>query len=274
MNSLCGQKIAIVSPKPQTTRDKIVGIRTTNISQIIFLDTPGLHVADKPLNRRMMLEATDATGDADVVLFLSDPLTVRIEEELEWLAEIREKGKVVIVAVNKIDQLNKAELLPLMEKFSAGGAEAVIPVSALDGDGLDILVQEIESRLPRGPKLYPEEMVTERNERFIVSETIREKVFRLTHDEVPYSCLVRIERYEEKSERLSVVYASICVAKDSQKGIIIGKGGSMIKRIGQEAREDMERQTGRKFFLDLKVKTLKEWTKNEKIIKDQFRDSK
>jgi GTP-binding protein Era len=222
----------------------------------------------------MMREATEATGDADLVLFLSDPLTVRIEEELEWFTEIREKGKAAIVAINKIDKLKKEELLPLIEKFSAAGAEAVIPVSALDGNGVDILVQEIESRLPRGPRFYPDEMVTERSERFIVSETIREKVFRLTHDEVPYSCLVRIEKFEEKSQKLSVVYASICVAKESQKGIVIGKGGAMIKRIGQEAREDMERQTGRKFFLDLKVKTVKEWTRNEKIIRDQFRDSK
>lgn len=222
----------------------------------------------------MMREATDATADADVVLFLSDPLVVRVEEELGWIAEIRKGGKGVIVAINKIDKFNKADLLPLMEKFSSAGAETVIPVSALDGNGVDILVQEIESRLPRGPKLYPDEMVTERSERFIVAETIREKVFRLTHDEVPYSCLVRIEKFEDKSEKLSVVHATICVAKESQKGIVIGKGGAMIKRIGQEAREDLERQTGRKFYLDVKVKTLKEWTKNEKIIKDQFRDLK
>ncbi len=267
INSLCGEKISIVTNKPQTTRDRILGIKTTAFAQMIFIDTPGLHSSQgKPLNRKMMKEAIGAIHEADVLLFLAGPSMRDIDKEIEWIENIKKTGKPIIVAVNKIDLVEKDRFLPVIKRFSEIGIEKIIPVSALKGDGVDALEREIAAILPASPPLYPEDTLTQQTERFLTSEIIREKLFQFTRQEIPYSSLVSIDDFKERSKKLSVVFATIYVEKESQKGIVIGQRGSMIKRIGWDARKELEERFGRKFYLELRVKTRKEWTKDEKFI--------
>jgi len=274
LNFLCGQKIAIVTAKPQTTRNRIVGIKTEEDSQIIFIDTPGLHESKKAINQMMVKEAEGGIADADLFLFLSDPLHRETEYERKWIERLKEKKKPVIIALNKIDKVDKGSLLPVIEDFAKMGMENVFPVSAKTGEGVAELENHLLSLLPEGPKLYPDDMVMEQNERFIASEVIREYVFKLTRQEVPYSCMVEIVDFKERSENLSVVHAVIWVEKESQKGIVIGKGGEMIGAIGKAAREELERELERKFYLDLKVKTKKDWTKDGKSIREAWQGIK
>jgi len=221
----------------------------------------------------MMKEAEGAIKDADVTVYLIDPKANDIKTEIDELKGISGK-RTVIVAINKIDLVAKEELLPLIEKLTAMGIKTIIPLSALKHDGIEALETVIIKELPLSPPLYPEDTLTEHTERFIVSETIREKLFKFTRQEIPYSSLVAIDDFKERSATLSAVYAVIYLEKESQKGIVIGAKGSMIKKIGESARKELEENFGRKFYLDIKVKIKKDWTKDEKFIKDISQDMK
>lgn len=266
MNRIFGEKISIVTEKPQTTRHRISAVKTTALAQVIFLDTPGLHESNKPLNRKMVKAATDAARDADLLLFVCDPTGKNPEEEIEWAKNMARYKKPVFIAINKIDVLSKEALLPLMRSWSLAGFEHLFPISALTGDGVDELEREIVAALPEGPQLFPADTITEQTERFLAAELIREKIFRFTQMEIPYSSAVVIDEFKARSAQLTAVRAVIFVEKESQKGIVIGQNGSMIKKIGSAARVDMEKRFGGKFYLELNVKVKKDWTREEKFL--------
>ena len=242
-------------------------IKTAKDVQIIFLDTPGLHESDKPLNRRMMKAATDAAADADLLVFMTDAGGEHFDDDLKWAKSLLRHKADLIVAINKIDLVKKITILPMISRWSDAGIDTIYPISSKSGEGVDELELGIIERMPFGPALFPEDALTEQSERFLAAETIREKLFRFTHMEIPYSSAVIVDEYKARSETLTAVQAVIYVEKDSQKSIVIGQNGSMIKRIGTAARLDMEEKFGGKFFLELKVKTRKDWTREENFIK-------
>lgn len=274
LNHFLGQKIAIVTPKPQTTRNRILGILTGEGYQIILLDTPGLHKPRELLNREMVRIALDTLAEADVVLFLADA-TVRTPERLEKLGRefavyLQRVSCPVILALNKIDQLDKALLLPLLDRYrSLHPFAAMVPVSALQGEGTGLLLEELVRLLPEGPRYYPDDIPTDATERFIAAEIIREKVFLLTRDEVPYSTAVLIDSFQESAGgRPVVIHATILVEQPSQKGIIIGQQGRMLGQIRKKAMPDIEEMLDRKVTLRLWVKVKKNWTSNEQVLRD------
>jgi GTP-binding protein Era len=261
LNLLLGQKIAIISPKPQTTRNRILGIKNLPEGQIIFLDTPGIHRSGNLLNQSMVRTALATLQEVDVVCLLieaNDP----DHEENDWIVENLQKvRKPVFLAINKIDLVPKGNLLSIMERFSQKRPfEQIIPISAVSGDGVDILVRELLKILPEGPRLFPEDMVTDLPERFLTAELIREKVFQLTREEIPYATAVVIEEFKEREEKnLVVIRATIQVERETQKGILIGEKGKRLKEIGRLAREEMEALLGVRIFLELWVKVEKNW---------------
>ncbi|GMT42861.1 MAG: GTPase Era [bacterium] len=267
LNFICGEKVAIVSKKPQTTRNRILAVKTLPQAQIIILDTPGLHDATAALNKNMVKAAGKAAKEADLLLFLCDLRLENTEEDIKHAQSLMRLEKPMMVAINKIDLTAKEKLLPVMDLWSKARFSDIYPVSALHGDGVEELLGGIIKRLPVSPRLFPEDTLTQHSERFLVAETIREKLFNFTHQEIPYSSAVRIEEYHERSEKLNAVRAIIYVEKDSQKGIVIGQNGSMIKRIGQAARKELEKRFGKKFYLELGVKTRKDWTRDETFLK-------
>jgi len=264
LNRLIGSKIAIVTPKPQTTRDNILGILTTQDYQILFYDTPGIHEAKRALNKRMVAQAKEAIQDCDVVTAITDiDDPARIIDDQGVLDALRTAGKPAVLAINKIDLIRKEILLPIMDAYNATGLfEAIVPISALSGDGVDRLVGEIVARLPVGPALYPEDQLSDRPIRFLAQEVIREKVILCTKQELPYSTAVVIESFEEL-EKLVRLKATILCERQSQKGILIGSGGRMLKKIGTLAREELEHLLRKKVYLELYVKVDEDWTKSE-----------
>ncbi|MEW6502078.1 MAG: GTPase Era [Thermodesulfobacteriota bacterium] len=268
LNSLLGQKISIVSPKPQTTRNRIVGVVNGPEYQIVLLDTPGIHQARDPLNLEMVKIALTTLAEVDAVVFMVDvtmPLPGKTPPEY-----LPKEGQPVVLVINKIDTVSKEKLLPVITAYQGlYPFTAVIPLSALTSDGTGLLIAELCRLLPVRPRLYPEEIPTDATERFIVAEMIREKVFLKTRDEVPYSTAVTIESFkEDELKGLTTIHATIIVEKDSQKGIIIGKGGAMLKAIGQAARRDIEELLDRKVLLKLWVRVEKDWTKNPRMLKE------
>lgn len=268
LNSLLGQKISIVSPKPQTTRNRIVGVVNDPEYQLVLLDTPGIHQARDPLNIEMVKIALTTLAEVDAVVFMVDvtmPLPGKTPPEY-----LPKEGQPVVLVINKIDTVSKEKLLPVITAYQGlYPFTAVIPLSALTNDGTDLLVAELCRLLPVGPRLYPEEIPTDATERFIVAEMIREKIFLKARDEVPYSTAVTVESFkEDELKGLTTIHATIVVEKDSQKGIIIGKGGAMLKAIGQAARKDIEELLGRKTMLKLWVRVEKNWTKNPRMLKE------
>ena len=263
INSLIEKKIAITSRKPQTTRNRILGISTNQKSQIVYLDTPGFHTGYKrALNKYMNKLAKHCYEEVDLVVFVVDRFKW-LKEENDTLNNLKELNKPIILAINKIDRLeNKEELLPFMkdiqQKFNF---LAVVPISALRKNNLENLIDEIEKELPEGPFHFPEDAVTEFSENFFISEIIREKAINRLGDELPYRLNVGIDKVEKK-RGLVTIYANIIVESSSQKGIILGKGGSMIKAIGTSARKDLEAEMKRKINLQLFVKVSKKWTNN------------
>jgi GTP-binding protein Era len=261
LNLLLGQKIAIISPKPQTTRNRILGVKNLPAGQIIFLDTPGIHRSGNLLNQSMVRAALATLQEVDVVCLLieaNDP----DHEENDWIVENLQKvRKPVFLAINKIDLVPKGNLLSIMERFSQKRPfEQIVPISAVLGDGVDILVRELLKILPEGPRLFPEDMVTDLPERFLAAELIREKVFQLTREEIPYATAVVIEEFKEREEKnLVVIRATIQVERETQKGILIGEKGKRLKEIGRLAREEMEALLGVRVFLELWVKVEKNW---------------
>jgi len=261
LNRVIGQKIAIMSDKPQTTRNKVQGVLTTNDSQMVFIDTPGIHKPKHKLGDFMMKIAINTLKEVDLIVFM-----INAEEGFgrgdEFIIE-KLKGVTtpVFLVINKIDQVQPDQLFPLIEQYKDKYDFAeIVPISALEGNNVDRLLDQIKSYLPEGPQYYPADQITDHPERFIVSELIREKALHLTREEIPHSIAVLIDKMEHKSDQDIIhVMATIIVERDSQKGIVIGKQGKMLKEIGQRARLDIENLLGSKVFLELWVKVQKDW---------------
>ncbi|MDD3813083.1 MAG: GTPase Era [Desulfocapsaceae bacterium] len=275
MNALLEQKISIVTPKPQTTRNRILGIVNAEGYQIVLLDTPGLHKAREPLNQEMVRIAMDSLHGVDAVIYMIDvslPLPDRLKKEKgqELAGYMEQVTSPVILVLNKVDLLNKEKLLALIQAYSdIFPFHAIIPISALHGDGTDRLLAELLQLLPIGPRYYPEDIPTDATERFLVAEIIREKVFLLTGEEVPYSSAVLIESFKEDPVKgLITIHAAIVLERESQKGIVIGKGGLKLKSIGIAARKDIEKLLDQKVLLKLWVKVRKNWSQDENFLKE------
>jgi GTPase len=262
LNRLLGQKIAIVTPKPQTTRNRITGVRTTPSCQAVFLDTPGIHRARSLINRRMVDVALNTLREVDVILWLIDAREGMRRDDEDIAAALQQSRATILILLNKIDLIPKGKLLPLMERSAAllPGRE-ILPVSALKGDGVALALDRIEKLLPEGPCYYPEGDVTDQTERFLAAELIREKVFLRTREEIPYGTAVTIDEFTDKEEKnLIVIKATIHVDREAHKPILIGKKGAMLKEIGTQAREELERLLGCKIFLELFVRVDRGWT--------------
>jgi GTP-binding protein Era len=271
-NAVCGEKISIVANKPQTTRNRITGIKNSPDAQMIFLDTPGMHKAKSPLNRAMVQAAHDTIGDADVLLMMIEAQAAIGEQDL-FLIESLKQAQVkvpVFLAINKIDRIDKPLLLPLMDKLSKlYDYTGIFPVSALKGDGLDTLLKNLQEALPEGPQLFPDDIVTDSTERFIAGEFIREQIMLLTSQEIPYASAVTIDAFKEDEEKnLIRISATINVEKESQKAIMIGKKGAMLKKIGTQARLSMENLFGAKVFLELFVRVKKDWSSSDRLLRE------
>jgi GTP-binding protein Era len=253
LNFLLGEKIAIISNKPQTTRNRILGIKNHAAGQIIFLDTPGIHRSRSRLNQSMVKVALATYNEVDAICFLIEANRADNDENDFILETLPRVEKPVLLVINKIDLISKNELLPIMERYSRlRSFEQIIPISALLGDGVEILVAELFKILPEGPKLFPEDMITDLPERFLAAELIREKVIRLTREEIPYATAVVVEEFKEREgKNLIVIKATIQVERDSQKGILIGGKGHMLKEVGRLAREEIEALLGARVFLEL-----------------------
>ncbi len=271
MNTLLGQKISIVTPKPQTTRNRILGILNGPDYQVVLLDTPGLHKARQPLNLEMVKIALASLSEVDAILFLIDvslPMpAAKQSREVEYLDGAKSPA---ILVLNKIDLLDKEKLLPIIQTYQAlYPFAAIVPVSALYNNGTDLLIKELVSLLPAGPKYYPDDIPTDATERFIVAEIIREKIFLRTGQEVPYSTAVLIDSFKEDAEKqLVTIHATIVVEKSSQKGIIIGKRGAKLEQIGKSARLDIEKLLAQKVLLKLWVKVQKNWSRDMRFLKE------
>lgn len=264
LNQLLGEKIAIVSPKPQTTRNRITGIKTTANSQVVFLDTPGIHRAHSLMNRRMVEIALGTLGEVDGVLWLLDARQGVVKEDEDIARTLGGSPTPVLILLNKMDLIAKGKLLPSIERCASllPGRE-IIPISALKGQNLSVVLEKIEETLPEGPRFYPEGEVTDQTERFIAAEIIREKIFLLTREELPYATAVTIEEFTEKEEKnLIVIAATIHADRESHKPILIGKKGAMLKEIGTQARKELEALLGCKIFLEIFIKVHKGWTQD------------
>jgi len=269
LNSLVGEKVSITSPKPQTTRWQILGIKTLPHTQIIYIDTPGLHREEKrAMNRYMNRIANAVILDADVIVFMIDATSWRGEDELV-LMKLQEAQKPIILAINKIDLVNdKADLLPLIDKLKDKlRFTHIIPISAMKAENTDELEEVIAKLLPEGPQLYPDDQVTDKNIRFQVAEIIREKLIHVTEEELPYTTTVEIEQYAP-GEKLTEISAVIWVEREGQKIIVIGKKGVKLKKIGMQARREIEKLIGNKVFLRLWVKVKANWTDDDKALRN------
>jgi GTP-binding protein Era len=268
LNHLVGQKIAIVTSKPQTTRNRIQGIVTQKRGQIVFIDTPGLHDPDSALGRQMMHEVAAAVEGIDLLLLIVDATRVSPHTDAMLIEKAqRFRGKTILV-LNKVDTLAKPKLLPLIDRFSKEfDFAAIIPVSALKGTGCDALVDEIFRHLPEGQPYFPEDQVTDQPERFLAAEIIREKAIRALHHELPYALAVFVDKFEE-TPRLLRIEVTLNVERDTQKKILIGHKGAMLKKIGTEARKEMESLLDRKIFLGLFVKVAQDWRENPQRVRE------
>lgn len=269
INAWLGQKIAIVSPKPQTTRNRLRGILTRPNAQIVFVDTPGIHQPRHKLGEFMVETATKSIPDADLVLFIVDVSEMPTAEDEQIVKLIEKHGQVPVILV-----LNKADLLP-PEKvqphsnayFGLVQYDQWMMISATRGDNRDKLLDMVVARLPEGPRYFPSDQLTDQNMRFIAAELIREQVLRFLHQEVPHSVAVVVEEWKQRREDLTYIGATVYVEKDSQKGIIIGEGGRMLKRIGRAAREEIEQLVGNRVYLELWVKVRAKWRRDERELR-------
>ncbi len=267
LNAILGEKVAITTPKPQTTRTQIRGILTGENFQIVFVDTPGIHHPKKLLNKKLVEAAEKAVEDVDVLVFLIDVTNRNRKEEFAVIDLIKRLKKPVILVLNKIDKIAKVNLLPMIDEMkNIFPFEAIIPVSAKYMDGIDILLEEILKFLPEGPAYYDSSQITDQSLESFVEELIREKIFVLAKQEVPYSTAVKVEEMKEEDGVIKI-RAVIYVERPSQKGIIIGKGGKFIKKVGTFVRMELENAWKKKVFLDLWVKVLKDWSRDEKALK-------
>ena len=270
LNRILGEKLAITSDKPQTTRNRIQGICNLDGGQIVFIDTPGIHHGEKRLNRSMVDAAMSALAGVDVVLLLVDA-TVEPRREAEAMAEVLVKAEApLFLVISKTDLVSREELLGRIAAYrDLHPFREILPVSAVKGEGVDRLLDTVLARLPEGPAYFPDDILTDLPERFLAAEIIREKVFRLTRDEIPYAVAVVVESFKERPDgSLIAISAAINVERDSQKGIIIGRKGEMLKRIGSQARRDLEELLQTKVFLELFVRVQKDWSENSRLLKE------
>jgi len=279
VNRLVGVKLAIVSDKPQTTRNRILGVKTYDAAQVVFLDTPGIHRPLHRMNVRMVDAAVDTIGDVDVLGLVVDATEAGGKGDAFVLDLVKRSSAPVFLILNKIDRMKRSRLLPIIDAYRRKAPEVtfaeIVPVSASTGENVDRLERAIIDHLPVGEARYPADYLTDQPERFFAAEIIREKLLQLTRAEIPFSSAVAIDRFEEpapggggRGERLLKLFASIVVDRESHKPIVVGRGGDMIKRIGTAAREDLERFFGVRVFLDLHVRVKSEWREDEQVLKD------
>ena len=269
LNRMVGQKVVIMSDKPQTTRHKIQSVLTGEDYQVVFIDTPGIHKPKHKLGERMVETALKSFREVDIIMLLVEAVMPGPGDNFV-IEQVKQVLQPVILVINKIDLVKPADLPPIIEAFNKlHDFTEIIPVSALSGKNVDRLLQVIVGRLPEGPQYYPDDVVVDRPEKFIMAELIREKVLHLTSQEVPHSVAVVVENVEQRSENLVAVSAVIYTERESQKGIIIGKGGRMLKEVGKLAREEMETLLGSKIYLELWVKVKKDW-RNQDIQMKNF----
>jgi GTP-binding protein Era len=274
LNALVGQKVAIVTHKPQTTRNRIQGIvnvparKGRPAGQVVFLDTPGVHKPTSSLNKKMMREVHDALEGRDLLLLITD-VTEKFGGGDEFVLDlVKRAGGPAFLLLNKIDRVDKGRLLPLIADYNRKHEfQEIIPISALKRDGLDLLLDKVIHALPQGPRYFPKDQITDQPERFLAAEIIREKVLIATGQEVPYASTVQVESWEE-SPKLTKIAAVLYCERDGQKKILIGKGGEMMKRIGTSARLDIERLLGTKVFLELFVKVEPNWRESKRFLEE------
>jgi GTP-binding protein Era len=267
LNRILGQKLAIVSDKPQTTRTRIAGVKNYADGQIVFVDTPGVHKPRHRMNVRMVDAALEAMREVDVVALVVDASVKPGPGDRHLLTLLNDIKVPVILALNKVDLVAKPKLLPMLDHYSkAYSFVELVPLSAIDGTNVETLEGLILRYLPEGVPLYPPEYFTDQTERFFASEIVREQVLQLTHDELPFSTAVVVDAFDESEPGLIKLYCTILVERESQKPIVVGKAGSMIKAIGTAARLGLEEHFGKKVFLDLHVKVKSEWRDNERLL--------
>jgi GTP-binding protein Era len=265
VNRLVGEKVCIVSPAPQTTRNRIRGICNLPGAQVVLLDTPGIHRPRHRMNTRMVEEAMEATGQADLIYALVEPPQLGPGDRF-LLRSLKKDGPPVFLLINKADTVRRPTLLPLLEKISAEFAFAeIIPLSARTGENVDRLVELTVPRLPEGPALFPRDQMTDQHERFLAGEFVREKICRLTREEVPHETAVTVDLWQEEESHLRLE-VSIFVEKESQKGILIGREGGLLKKIGSQARADIEGLLGCHVFIQLWVKVRKGWRDDPRVL--------
>jgi GTP-binding protein Era len=267
-NRILGDKIAIVTKKPQTTRNRILGVKNVEGGQFIFLDTPGLHEGRLELNQRMVRTAISSGRDADILIFIIEASSPLVEKDQQMIKSLEGSKGVPFLAINKIDLVKRETLLPIIDQYQRlRPFYKIIPVSAITGEGVAILLNEIMKVLPESPPYFPDDMITDQTERFLVSEIIREKVIQQSYQEIPYSTAVTIEEFKEHPERnLLVIKGTIHVERDSQKKIVIGKGGQKLRKIGEAARKEVEAFLETRVFLELWVSVEKDWTHDPRAL--------
>ncbi len=269
LNRIVGTKLAIVSDKPQTTRNRILGVKNYDDAQVVFVDTPGIHRPLHRMNVRMVDAAVDTIGEVDVIGLVVDAAEPAGQGDRYVVELVKGAAAPVFLILNKIDLIKKTRLLPLMQRYSEQGQFAeIVPVSAATGDNVDRLERAIVARLPEGEPLYPADYLTDQPERFFAAEIVREKVLRFTHAEIPFSSAVVVDRFEEPSGPNGILklHCTILVERESQKPIVVGRGGEMIKRIGTAAREDLEAFFDARVFVDLHVRVKSEWRDDDRVL--------
>jgi GTPase len=268
LNTVLGEKISIVTPKPQTTRNRLIGIKTLSDAQIIFIDTPGIHRPKHKLGEIIVREAREAAYGVDLILFMVEP-ELPADGDKYVIKMLHDLNKPVFLIINKVDTKKKPQILPVIDAYSSlFPFREIIPVSALEGDGVDLLLDNVVKYLPEGPKYYPDDLVTDQIERFMVAEVVREKVMQQTGEEIPYSVATEVERWLEREDGIVFIAVNIYVERKGQKGIIIGKGGARLKAIGTSARVEIEQLLGAKIFLELWVKIRKDWRSNDRMLNE------
>ncbi len=269
MNQVIGQKIAIMSDKPQTTRNKIHGVYTTDEMQIVFLDTPGIHKRQSKLGDFMNNTALNTLKEVEAVLFLADTSEGFGGGDRFIIEQLKGVKTPVILVLNKIDKIEPEVLLPIIEQYSKLHDFAeIVPISALNGNNVTRLLEQVEKYLPEGPQYYPADQITDHPEQFVCAELIREKILHMTREEVPHSIAVTIEDMRVQENGVVHISAVIFVERDSQKGIIIGKQGALLKEVGKQARQDIQNLLGSKIFLELWVKVKKDWRNQDRVLRD------
>ncbi|MCX8069391.1 MAG: GTPase Era [Thermodesulfovibrionales bacterium] len=266
LNALVGDKVSIVSSRPQTTRQNIRGIKNLPNAQIVFVDTPGIHKPVHKLGQRMINEANESLKAVDLAILVVDSKK-RTNSEIKIINTLKDTNLPVILAINKVDTIKKPLLLPIIDYFSKlHNFKEIIPISAKDGTGLQDIITSVSNYLPEGPKYFDDDIITDQYERFMVSEIIREKVMENTRQEVPHSVAVDILNWQKREDGLVSIHANILVEKEGQKIIIIGRKGAMLKKIGSEARQEIEHLIDSKVFLELWIKVRKDWREDEKML--------